>query len=156
MRRKQLGYVTRCFYCPETDIFCFEEDHPVTEELDPLFKRVVCRNCHRKSEARRDIKKLTKNGQHAVPESEREGLRRYLVLLAEDEDSQAELLQREPNTPSSLLIVASQARAASLRRKAQALSLGRPCARSKKPSSCRAAVTSKPDARRRRRKPRSV
>jgi hypothetical protein len=151
MRRKQMGYATRCFYCSETDIFCFEEDHPVTEGLDADFRRAVCRNCHRKLEARRDIKGLTKNGQHAVKESEREALRRYLLLLAEDEESQAELLRQDPKTPTKLIITASQARAASLRRKAQALSLGRPCARSRKPS-CRAAVTSKRDARRRRSK----
>jgi hypothetical protein len=123
MRRKQLGYPSRCFYCAETEMFCFEEDHPVTHQLDNGFKRVVCRNCHRKSEASRDIKGLTKNGKHDVPESELEKFRRYLLLMAEDEDSQAELLQREPTAPVKLLIAASQARAASLRRKAQALSL---------------------------------
>jgi len=123
MRRKQLGYPCRCFYCPETELFCFERDHPVTEELDKDFKRVVCRNCHRKLEASRDIKGLTKNGQHDVVESEVEKHRRYLLLMAEDEDSQAELLERAADTPVSLIIVASRARAASLRRKAQALSL---------------------------------
>ena len=123
MRRKQLGYPIRCFHCPETDIFCFEEDHPVTRQLDDRFKRVICLNCHRKSEASRDIKGLTKNGQHDVVESEVEKFRRYLLLMAEDEDSQAELLEREENTPISLIVKASQARAASLRRKAQALSL---------------------------------
>jgi len=123
MRRKQLGYPSRCFYCGETDLFCFEEDHPVTRELDVRFKRVVCRNCHRKLEASRDIKGLTKNGQHDVVESEVEKFRRYLLLMAEDEDSQAELLERAADTPVSLIIVASRARAASLRRKAQALSL---------------------------------
>jgi hypothetical protein len=121
-RRKQLGYPTRCFSCPESEIFCFEEDHPVTEELDSLFKRVVCRNCHRKLEAKRDIKGLTKNGQHGVSDSDREQLRRYLLLMAEDEDSQAELLQQAPSTPTELIVAASQARAASLRRKARALS----------------------------------
>jgi hypothetical protein len=123
MRRKQLGYPSRCFYCPETDLFCFEEDHPVTRELDDKFKRVVCRNCHRKSEASRDIKGLTNNGKHDVVESEVQKFRRYLLLMAEDEDSQAELLQRDPNTPINLIISASQTRAASLRRKAQELSL---------------------------------
>ena len=123
MRRKQLGYPSRCFYCPETDLFCFEEDHPVTEDLDADFKRVVCRNDHRKLEARRDIQGLTKNGKHDVAESDVEKLRRYLLLMAEDEDLQAELLQRAPDTPINLIIAASQARAASLRRKAQALSL---------------------------------
>jgi len=121
MRRKAVGYATRCFYCGETDIFCFEMDHPVTHELDEEFERAVCRNCHRKLEARRDIKRLTKNGKHQTKESKREALRRYLLLMAEDEDSQAELLQHSPNTPTELIISASQARAASLRRKAQAL-----------------------------------
>jgi hypothetical protein len=123
MRRKQLGYPTRCFYCPEADIFCFEEDHPVTRELDADFKRAVCRNCHRKLEFRRDTKNLTKNGKHQINESEREALQRFLLLMAEDEDSQAELLQQAPTTPIKLIVAASQARAASLRRKAQALSL---------------------------------
>jgi len=120
-RRKDMGYATRCFYCGETDIFCFEIDHPVTRELDKEFTRVVCRNCHRKLEARRDIKRLTKNGKHQTKESKRDASRRYLVLMAEDEESQAELLQRAPNTPTELIILASRKRAASLRRKAQAL-----------------------------------
>ena len=128
MRRKDMGYATRCFYCGETDIFCFEIDHPVTHDLDADFKRVVCRNCHRKLEARRDIKGLTKNGKRRTKESEREALGRYLLLIAEDEESQAELLQRAPTTPIQLIVAASQARAASLRRKAQALSLVRRCA----------------------------
>jgi hypothetical protein len=126
MRRKQLGYPSRCFYCGETDLFCFEDDHPVTRELDEKFKRVVCRNCHRKLEASRDIKGLTKNGQRDVVESEVEKLRRYLFLMAEDEESQVELLQRAPDTPVNLIIAASQARAASLRRKAQELLLSNP------------------------------
>ena len=126
MRRKQLGYPSRCFYCDETDIFCFEEDHPVTEELDKRFKRVVCRNCHRKREADRDIKGLTKNGRHDVVESESEKLCRHLRLMAEDEESQAELLERAPDTPIDLIIAASRARAASLQRKARELSLSNP------------------------------
>jgi hypothetical protein len=126
MRRKQLGYPTRCFYCPETDIFCFEEDHPVTKGLDADFKRVVCWNCHRKSEARRDIRGLTKNGQHDATESAVEAVRRYLLLMADDEESQAELLQQSPTTPIQLIVTASLARAASLRRKAKRLSLSDP------------------------------
>jgi hypothetical protein len=114
-------YPSRCFYCGETDVFCFEEDHPVTRELDKKFKQVVCRNCHRKREADRDIKGLTKNGQRDIVESENEKQRRYLLLMAEDEDLQAELLQSAPDTPVSLIIAASLARAASLRRKAQEL-----------------------------------
>jgi hypothetical protein len=123
MRRKQLGYATRCFYCPETDIFCFELDHPVTEELDEHFKRAVCRNCHRKLEARRDIKGLTKNGQHSVVETDRAALQRYLFLLAEDQDTIAEHLL---STPPELVVAELQKTAVSLRRKAQALSLSGP------------------------------
>jgi len=122
MRRKQLGYPTRCFYCPETDIFCFKEDHPVTRGLDDHFKRVVCGNCHDKLEARRDIRGLTKNGQHDATESAVEAVRRFLLLMADDEESQAELLQQSPTTPIHLIVAASHARAASLRRKAQELS----------------------------------
>ena len=126
MRRKQLGYPSRCFYCGETDVFCFEEDHPVTRELDEKFKRVVCRNCHRKREADRDIKGLTKNGQRDVIEPAVEKDRRYLLLMAEDEESEAELLRSAPDTPIKLIIDASRARAASLRRKAQELLLSNP------------------------------
>jgi len=121
MRRKELGYATRCFYCPESELFCLENDHPVTEKLDPLFKRAVCRNCHRKVEARRDLKGLTKNGLHDAPETPRQAHQRYLRLMAEDEDSQAELLENAPNTPTKLIIDASRARAKSLRRKADSL-----------------------------------
>jgi hypothetical protein len=128
MRRKQLGYPTRCFYCSETELYCFEVDHPVTEGLDASFKRVVCRNCHRKLEASRDVKGLTKNGQHNVNEPERERLRRYLELMAEDEESQAELLQGEPTIPIHLIVAASKARAASLRRKALAVMIVQSCA----------------------------
>lgn len=121
MRRKELGYATRCFYCPESELFCLENDHPVTEKLDARFKRAVCRNCHRKREAQRDLKKLTKNGQHLAPETERDALQRYLRLMAEDEESQADLLQKDPSTPPTLIIAASKERAASLRRKADSL-----------------------------------
>ena len=117
-RRKQLGYPDRCFYCPESDVLCFEEDHPVTEKLDPIFKRVVCRNDHRKLEARRDLAGLTKNGLHEATESEREGLRRYLLLVAEDQDSIAELLET-PVASLSLIVAALKSTAASLRRKAE-------------------------------------
>ncbi len=119
MRRKQLGYPTRCFYCPETDIFCFEADHPVTHELDADFKRVECRNCHRKLEASRDLKELTKNGQHNVNESEREKARRYDLLLAEDLDSIADLVQ-SPNASLELIAAALREAASSLRRTAPA------------------------------------
>ena len=118
MRRKQLGYATRCFYCPETEIFCFEVEHPVTEALDPFFIRAVCRNCHRKLEVERDIKGLTKNGRHTAKESKRQALRRYLLLLAEDQETIAEKVM---TIPPELIAKTLQETAASLRRKAQAL-----------------------------------
>lgn len=120
-RRKQMGYADRCFDCPETNVFCFELDHPVTEKLDPLFERTVCRNCHRKREASRDTKKLTKNGLRNVYESEQEQLQRYMLLLAEDQDSIAEILL-SPNASSQMVVRELQSTAASLRRKAQSLS----------------------------------
>lgn len=120
MRRKQLGYPTRCFYCPESDISCFEEDHPVTEELDPDFKRAVCRNCHRKLEFRRDAKKLTKNGQRGVKESEGEAFKRFLLLIAEDQETIAETVL---TTPPELIATALQETAAALRRKLQSVTI---------------------------------
>jgi hypothetical protein len=118
--RKRVGYATRCFYCSETDIFCFELEHPVTEDLDKLFKRAVCRNCHRKLEFRRDIKGLTHNGKHNVVESGPEKRKRYMLLMGEDLDSVAEHLQRSPNFPIELIIADYKGRAASLRRIASA------------------------------------
>ena len=92
-RRKELGSDNpSCFYCGEADIFCLELDHPVTKELDPKFKRVVCRNVHRKLELKRDVEGLTNNGRHAVKETKRTKLRRYLLLHALDLDSIAEAL----------------------------------------------------------------
>jgi hypothetical protein len=74
-------------------------------------------------EARRDIKGLTKNGQHSVVETERAALQRYLLLLAEDQDTIAEHAQ---TTPPELIAAELQKTAASLRRKALALSLPDP------------------------------
>jgi len=119
-RRKQMGYANRCFYCPEADVFCFELDHPVTYKLDRLFERTVCRNCHRKLEASRDLKKLTKNGLRNVIESDEEQLRRYLLLLAEDQDSIAEMLE-SPASSTQLAAHALRSTAASMRRKAKSL-----------------------------------
>lgn len=115
-RRKEVGYATRCFYCPETDIFCFEMEHPVTEELDRYFKRAVCRNCHRKLEFQRDIKGLTKNGQHNVNETEHEKLKRYVLLMAEDLASVGEELQDSSDLSREAIVADYQARAASFRR----------------------------------------
>jgi hypothetical protein len=117
MRRKQLGYPSRCFYCAETDLFCFEEDHPVTRELDESLKRVVCRNCHRKLEINRDTKGLTKNGLHRVRESQHEKAQRYDLLLAEDLDSIADVVQ-SPHASPDLIAAALRAAASSLRRTA--------------------------------------
>jgi len=137
-RRKEVGYATRCFYCSETDIFCFEMEHPVTKELDPHFKRAVCRNCHRKLEFQRDIKGLTHNGKHNVKESGSEELKRYLLFNAEDLDSIAELLERSPDFPIGLIIADCKARAASLRRTTKVVALtpvvGSPTIPKKNPS----------------------
>lgn len=119
-RRKEVGYATRCFYCPETDIFCFEIEHPVTKKLDKYFTRGVCRNCHRKLEFRRDIKGLTKNGQHNVNETEHEELKRYLLLMAEDLASVGEGLKDCSDLSREAIVADYKARAASLRRIASA------------------------------------
>ena len=137
-RRKEVGYATRCFYCPEMDIFCFEMEHPVTKGLDEYFKRAVCRNCHRKLEFRRDIKELTHNGKHNVRETSSEKLKRYILLMAEDHDSVAEHLQRSPNFPIEVIVADYKARASSLRRIANALpltvELGSPTIPKKRPN----------------------
>jgi hypothetical protein len=117
-RRKELGGGNpHCFYCPESNIECLELDHPVTRNLDPLYTRVVCRNTHRKLELRRDLAGLTKNGQHNSQESENEECRSYLLLMAEDQDSIAELLESATPSPQSIAS-ALRAAAASMRRKA--------------------------------------
>jgi hypothetical protein len=120
-RRKQLGSNNpRCFYCPESDLACLEQDHPVTQELDPKFTRVECRNDHRRLELKRDMAGLTRNGRRPVKESKRDQLRRYLLLLAEDQDSIADLLQSPAASPE-LVSDALHSTAASLRRKAAEL-----------------------------------
>lgn len=114
-RRKELRSDNpQCLYCPETDIECFELDHPVTEELDPKFTRIVCRNDHRKLELKRDLAGLTKNGRRGVKESARIQLRRYLLLVAEDQDSIADFSPQ-------LIADALHATSASLRRRAASL-----------------------------------
>lgn len=118
-RRKELGSDhPRCFYCPEADISCLEVDHPVTEELDPAFRRTVCRNDHRKSELKRDLARLTKNGRRDVKESKAAKFRRYLLLLAEDQESIADVIV-SPHAPPEAIAEALRATAASLRRKAR-------------------------------------
>jgi hypothetical protein len=120
-RRKQLGSSKpRCFYCPESELPCLELDHPVTKELDPEFTRIECRNHHRKLEFMRDLKKLTNNGRRDVKESEGAQLRRYLLLLAEDQDSIADaVLSRAAS--SDLVAAALRSTTTSLRRKAEEL-----------------------------------
>jgi hypothetical protein len=117
-RRKQLGSDNpRCFYCPESDLVCLELDHPVTEELDAEFTRVECRNDHRKLELKRDMKGLTHNGRRDVRESNRAQMHRYLLMLAEDQDSIADMVA-SPNMSPELVASALRATAGSLRRKA--------------------------------------
>lgn len=123
MRRKYLGGGDlRCFYCPESDIECLELDHPVGWKRDPKFVRVVCRNSHRKLETARDLAGLTYNGLHNTNESKQELLRSYLLLLAEDQESIADLVQ-SPAASLPLVAAALRATADSLRRKANSLLL---------------------------------
>ncbi len=117
-RRKQLGSDNpRCFYCRESDLSCLELDHPVTKELDPKFTRTVCRNNHRKLELKRDVEGLTNNGRRGVKETKPAQLRRYLLLLAKDHDSIADMMV-SPDASPELVVAALRATAASLRRKA--------------------------------------
>jgi hypothetical protein len=114
-RRKELGSNDpQCFYCPENDVACMEVDHPVTEELDKEFKRIVCSNHHRKLETARDVAGLTKNGLRDIEESERDKLRRFLLLHAKDLESVAPLCPEH-------IAVQLRSSAASLRRKATTL-----------------------------------
>lgn len=119
-RRKEMGYAQCCFYCGETDPDCFELDHPATKKLDLQFKRTVCCKCHRKLERNRDNKNLTKNGLRNVIESEREKERRYHLLLAEDLDSIADVVQSLEASPEMIAAALREA-ASSLRRTAPAL-----------------------------------
>lgn len=117
-RRKQLGADDpRCLYCGETNIACLELDHPVTKELDPKFTRIECRNDHRKLELKRDLTGLTNNGRRGVKESKEAQLRRYFLLLAEDQDSIADVIL-SPKASLALVASALRATADSLRRKA--------------------------------------
>ncbi len=121
-RRRMLGSDNPCCpYCGETEISCFELDHPVTEELDPDFTRAICRNCHRKLEFRRDVKGLTTNGLHKSNRKQSDPMERYLRLLAEDADSLAEVLE-SPTPRPQLTASALRGLSASLRRRADAQS----------------------------------
>lgn len=117
MRRKFLG-ADRCFYCPESNLSCLELDHPVAQKRDRRFVRADCRNCHRKVELERDLHGLTKNGLHKTRESKQESHVSYLLLLAFDQESIAEVLE---SSDASLPLIAAALRstAASLRRTAK-------------------------------------
>jgi hypothetical protein len=120
-RRKELGSQNPvCFYCGESDILCLEIEHPVTKELDAEFTRIVCRNCHRKQEAPRDLLKLTKNGLHKAPESKDSQSVRHVMLSANDLDSIADLLT-SPAASLPLIADALHEAATSLRRRAGSL-----------------------------------
>lgn len=96
MRRKALGSDNPCcFYCGESNIACLEIEHPVGREHDKTFTRIVCRNCHRKLEVRRDVAKLTKNGQRQTPETERESFCNYILRLADDFEATSESMRRK-------------------------------------------------------------
>ena len=114
MRRKFLG-ADRCFYCKESDTYCLELDHPVGGDRDVRFTRAVCRNCHRRLEFNRDLKGLTKNGQHKTHESLRDSHVYYLLLLAFDQESIAEALESS-RVSIPLVRAALRSTASSLRR----------------------------------------
>jgi hypothetical protein len=123
-RRKELGSDNaRCCYCRESDIECLEIDHPVTRNLDPQFKRVVCRNDHRKLELKRDLKKLTLNGRRDVHESKPAQLRRYMLLLAEDLELVPQALSAHGASSDVVAVVAAtlQPPVDSIKRKAAEL-----------------------------------
>lgn len=93
-RIAKLGPNPSCFDCGEMDIACLEQDHPVGEDRDKELKQVVCRNCHRKREWKRDRAGLTTNGQHKK-ETLHEAHYRYLMLLADNHEEIAASLRRE-------------------------------------------------------------
>jgi hypothetical protein len=117
-RRKQLGSThPSCVYCGEDDLSCLERDHPVTEALDAAFWCVACRNDHRKLELTRDVAHLTHNGRRAVKESKRSNRRRYLLLLAQNQEKLAEVVLSSKQPPERLA-AELRATADSLRRQA--------------------------------------
>lgn len=129
MRRKFLG-ADRCFYCKESNTYCLELDHPVGRDRDVRFTRAVCRNCHRRLEFNRDLHGLTKNGQHKTHSSLRESHVYYLLLLALDQESIADVLEsRHVSIP--LVVSALRSTAASLRRQGRKIQ-ARPQANSSK------------------------
>lgn len=93
-RRKALGSDDPCFYCDEPDIVCLEIEHPLGQAHDKKFTRIVCSNCHKKLEARRDMAKLTKNGKRRVSETKQESDSNYLLRVADDLDATSESIRR--------------------------------------------------------------
>ena len=98
-RLKKLGWKPddpepTCADCGETDIACLELEHPVGQDRDSELKQVVCRNCHRKREWRRDCAGLTTNGQHKK-ESPQESHYRYMMLQASNLRAAAASVERE-------------------------------------------------------------
>jgi 5-methylcytosine-specific restriction endonuclease McrA len=99
MRRKYLGSADpKCFYCGESDIECLEIEHPLGRNRDPKRTRIVCRNCHRKLEMKRDLAGLTNNGKHNVEESPSEEMRTFLLRLADDHEATADSLRRKADS----------------------------------------------------------
>jgi hypothetical protein len=66
------------------------------------------------------LKGLTKNGQHDVEESEGEAFKRFLLLIAEDQETIAETIL---TTPPEMVATALQETAAVLRRKLQSVTI---------------------------------
>lgn len=93
-RFAKLGPDPRCFDCGETDVACLEIDHEVGEDRDSELVQIVCRNCHRKREWKRDMAGLTTNGQHQE-EIAQESFYRYLLLLAMNHEQIAGSLRRK-------------------------------------------------------------
>lgn len=93
-RIEKLGPNPSCVDCGESDIACLELDHPVGQERDPNFMQIVCCNCHRKREWKRDIAGLSRNGQHKK-ETPQESLYRYLMRLASLHEETAASLRRK-------------------------------------------------------------
>lgn len=83
-----------CSDCGEADIACLELDHPLGRSRDAKFVEIVCRNCHRKREMKRDVTGLTMNGLHRT-ETPKESLRRFLLLLADNHDATAASIRRK-------------------------------------------------------------
>ena len=93
-RLAKLGPNPRCFDCGESDIACLQIDHVLGEDRDPELTQIVCCNCHRKREWKRDMAGLTTNGQH-TKETVQESFYRSLLLLAMNHEQIAASLRRK-------------------------------------------------------------